>query len=101
MAVHIDDLLIEQIALEEEKALIFGQWSGLRGLAELHSAIAWTELRDLGDQNQGRLVVTLGGGQLEDDAVNMSASTRRRTASSRTWPKVLPVGVGDGRPHEG
>ncbi len=74
VAVDVDDLLVEQVALQQEIALVLGQGRRAGGLAELHGA-AGSEL-ELGDGNQRRAVAAFGRGQTEDDAVDVGGIDR-------------------------
>ena len=71
VAVDVDDLLVEQVAFEQEIAVVVGQRGGAGGLAELHGA-AGGEL-ELGDRDEGVAVAAFGRGQLEDDAVDVGS----------------------------
>jgi len=76
VAMDVDDLLVEQIALEQEIALIVGQGRGFGGLAKLEGAGGGeVEMRD---RDQRVAVAAFGRDQLDDDAVNVSSIDRRR-----------------------
>ena len=87
VAVDVDDLLVEQVALEQQIALVVGQGRGMGGLAELHGA-GGGEL-EVGDRDERGAVAAFGRGELEDDAVNVSgidrAARQQTRAHGRRW----------------
>ena len=99
MAVDVDDLLVEQIAFEQEIALVVGERRGTGGFAELHGA-AGSEL-ELGDRDQGVAVAAFGRGQLEDDTVDVSGIDGGGDSKLAHMAEGASLGVDDGGPHEG
>ena len=99
VAVDVDDLLVEQVAFEQEIAVIVGQRRGMGGFAELHGA-AGGEL-EIGDRDQGGAVAAFGRGQLEDDAVDVGGVDRGRDGKLADMAEGAAVGVDYRGPHEG
>ena len=61
VAMDVDDLLVEQVALEQEIALVFRQRRGTGGFAELHGA-AGSEL-EMGNRDERVAVAAFGRGR--------------------------------------
>lgn len=99
MAIDIDDLLVEQIALKQEIAVIVRQSDGAGRIAQLHAPVG-SEL-ELGDRDQGVAVAAFGRGQFEDDAVDVSGIDRGCDGKLAHVAKGTSLGVDNGGPHKG
>src|SRR5258708_23923639 len=66
VAMDVDDLLVEQVALEQKEALVVGLGGGIGGLTKLHGA-GRGEL-ELGDRDQRGAVRAVGPAPRDDDS---------------------------------
>jgi hypothetical protein len=71
VAMDIDNLLVEQVALEQQIAIVLRQGLGMGSVAELQAA-AGGEL-EVGDRDERGAGAAFGRGELENQTVNVSS----------------------------
>jgi hypothetical protein len=99
VTVNIDDLLVEEVALEKEKAVIVRQGNSLGGTTELDCS-AGSEL-EMSNRNEVVTIAAFGEGELENDAVNVGAIDGGSDSQLADMADGSTLGVDDGRSQEG
>ncbi len=99
VAMDVNDLLVEQVAFEEEVAVVFRERRGTSCFAELHGA-AGRELK-MGDRDESVAVSTFGRSLLDDNSVNVGRVDRGRYGKLTHVAEGASLGVDDGSAHEG
>ena len=99
VAMHVDDLLVEDIALEQKVGLVGGQKRRVGRGAELHL----TRIINLKlcDGNEGERIAAPGRGSLQDDAVDMRGIDRGGDRDFMHLAERDSLRVDHDAPHEG
>jgi hypothetical protein len=99
VAIDVDDLLVEEVALQQEVAIVLGQGLGMGRIPKLQTAAGGEQ--EVGDRDEGGAGSAFGRGELENQAMDVSGVDQRRDGKLANLTEGGSRSVDYDGPHEG